>query len=44
MIVIMNGSLYFQYWRMTVADNYGGPTTCLAELQFFGVGNYDSPS
>jgi len=21
-----------------VADNYGDPTTCLAEIQFFGVG------
>ena len=21
-----------------IADNYGDPTTCLAEVQFFGVG------
>lgn len=31
-----------QYWRMVVADNYGDPTaTCLAEVQFFGVGECD---
>lgn len=23
-----------------MADNYGGPTTCLAEVQFFGVGEF----
>ena len=23
-----------------IADNYGDPTTCLAEVQFFGVGQY----
>ena len=27
-----------QYWRLMIADNYGDPTTCLAEVQFFGVG------
>jgi hypothetical protein len=37
---VMYTLLIFQYWRLTVADNYGGPTTCLAEVQFFGVGKY----
>ena len=27
-----------QYWRLMIADNYGDPTSCLAEVQFFGVG------
>lgn len=27
-----------RYWRLVIADNYGGHTTCLAEVQFFGVG------
>lgn len=31
---------HIQYWKLTVADNYGGPTTCLAEVQFFGVGKH----
>jgi len=32
---------YLQYWRLVIADNYGDPNTCLAEVQFFGVGEYE---
>ena len=32
---------YLQYWRLVIADNYGDPNACLAEVQFFGVGEYE---
>lgn len=28
-----------RYWRLTVADNFGDPSACMAEVQFFGVEN-----
>ena len=38
MSYVSSYDVIIQYWRLMIADNYGDPTCCLAEVQFFGVG------
>ena len=48
-IVILSVNEWFdylfplQYWKLTIADNFGDHTTCLSEVQFFGIGKKPVP-